>query len=137
MGHYHTCVLNPHIMSELARFVPATCRQARGCCPEQQHVLGVPDSRVVPRGLPPLQVLEAFTAWLKLAGGIGLSGDELTTSPLVAAALQGLRTPDAFFQATDAVIELIYCTSERGRPKEDMARLVQMILPEVMALRPR
>lgn len=40
-------------------------------------------------------------------------------------------------QATDAVIELIYCTSERGRPKDDMTRLVQMIVPEVMALRPR
>lgn len=40
-------------------------------------------------------------------------------------------------QATDAVIELIYCSSVRGRPKEDYARLVQGIVPEVMALRPR
>lgn len=45
-----------------------------------------------------LQVLEAFTAWLKLAGGTGLTGDELTASPLVAAALSGLRSPDTFFE---------------------------------------
>lgn len=37
----------------------------------------------------------------------------------------------------DAVVELIYCTSHRGRPKDDMAPLVQLIVPEVMALKPR
>ena len=37
----------------------------------------------------------------------------------------------------DAVIELIYCTSRLGRPRDDMAPLVQLIVPEVMALRPR
>lgn len=53
------------------------------------------------------------------------------------AALEGLRSSDTFFAAVDAVIELIYCTSHRGRPKDDMAPLVQLIVPEVMALKPR
>jgi hypothetical protein len=37
----------------------------------------------------------------------------------------------------DAVVELVYCTSQRGRPKEDMAPLVAAIVPQVMALKPR
>lgn len=53
------------------------------------------------------------------------------------AALEGLRSSDTFFSAVDAVVELIYCTSQRGRPKEDMAPLVQLIVAEVMALKPR
>lgn len=53
------------------------------------------------------------------------------------AALEGLRAPETFFAAVDAVVELIYCTSHRGRPKDDMAPLVQLIVPEVMALKPR
>ncbi|KAI3438282.1 hypothetical protein D9Q98_000717 [Chlorella vulgaris] len=83
------------------------------------------------------QVLDAFTSWLKLTGGVGLSGAMLMQSPLVRAALEGLRSADTFFPAVDAAVELIYCTSERGRPKEDMAPLVQLIVPEVMALKPR
>eukprot|EP00887_Chlorella_sp_A99_P006855 scaffold2.g6855.t1 len=83
------------------------------------------------------QVLEAFTSWLKLTGGQVLDGPGLTGSPLVRAALEGLRAADAFFPATEAVVELIYCTSRRGRPKDEMAQLVQLIVPEVMALRPR
>ena len=53
------------------------------------------------------------------------------------AALEGLRSSNTFFSAVDAVVELIYCTSQRGRPKEDMAPLVQLIVAEVMALKPR
>lgn len=53
------------------------------------------------------------------------------------AALEGLRASETFFAAVEAVIELIYCTSHRGRPKDDMAPLVQLIVPEVMALKPR
>ncbi len=53
------------------------------------------------------------------------------------AALEGLRSSDTFFSAVDSVVELIYCTSQRGRPKEDMAPLVQLIVAEVMALKPR
>ncbi|KAL4452442.1 hypothetical protein ABPG75_008104 [Micractinium tetrahymenae] len=83
------------------------------------------------------QALDAFTSWLKLTGGMGLNGPMLMQSPLVRAALEGLRSSDTFFAAVDAVIELIYCTSHRGRPKEDMAPLVQLIVPEVMALKPR
>ena len=86
---------------------------------------------------PSLQVLEAFASWLKLTGGVVLDASALAASPLVRAALEGLRSPNAFFPATDAVVELIYCTSLRGRPKEEMAGLVQLIVPEVMALRPR
>lgn len=85
----------------------------------------------------PSQVLEAFASWLKLAGVAVPDGGALAASPLVRAALEGLRSSDVFFPATDAVIELIYCTSQRGRPRDDMAQLVQMIVPEVMALRPR
>ncbi len=82
--------------------------------------------------------LEAFASWLKLSGGRNVSGGSLAGSPLSAAALTGLRTADdSFFAAADAVIELIYCTSDRGRPRADMAPLVQMIVPEVMGLRPR
>ena len=139
------------------------------------------------------QVLDAFTSWLKLTGGVGLTGPMLMQSPLVRwvaywlagvaaletsrtppagaavplpslsagsawpglrgwpappdraagagcwrrAALEGLRSADTFFSAVDAVVELIYCTSQRGRPKDDMAPLVQLIVPEVMALKPR
>lgn len=148
------------------------------------------------------QALDAFTAWLKLTGGVGLTGPMLMQSPLVRcahaewqlvgavgglarrlqgaslqprpcpagrggrppaaprhrwplaarakphaalarprarrrAALEGLRSPDTFFPAVDASVELIYCTSSRGRPKDDMAPLVQAIVPEVMALKPR
>ena len=145
------------------------------------------------------QVLEAFTSWLKLTGGAGLTGPMLMQSPLARcagcvgqtcvltgwrhrsssssstdwhclaaadggsaqlhtlpcpappcnpatlcgltphcrAALEGLRDADTFFPAVDAVVELIYCTSHRGRPKDDMAPLVQLIVPEVMALKPR
>ncbi|PSC72289.1 transportin-3 isoform X1 [Micractinium conductrix] len=83
------------------------------------------------------QALDAFTSWLKLTGGTGLNGAMLMQSPLVRAALEGLRSSDTFFAAVDAVIELIYCTSHRGRPKDDMAPLVQLIVPEVMALKPR
>ena len=53
------------------------------------------------------------------------------------AALEGLRDANTFFPAVDAVVELIYCTSHRGRPKDDIAALVQLIVPEVMALKPR
>ncbi|KAI7846036.1 hypothetical protein COHA_000403 [Chlorella ohadii] len=83
------------------------------------------------------QALDAFTSWLKLTGGIGLNGPMLMQSPLVRAALEGLRSSDTFFSAVDSVVELIYCTSQRGRPKEDMAPLVQLIVAEVMALKPR
>ena len=60
-----------------------------------------------------------------------------TPCPPPRAALEGLRSSDTFFSAVDAVVELIYCTSQRGRPKEDMAPLVQLIVAEVMALKPR
>jgi hypothetical protein len=48
------------------------------------------------------QILEAFGCWLRLTEGAGLPQD-LTSSPLVAAALEGLDTEPTFHAATDAV----------------------------------
>lgn len=86
------------------------------------------------------QTLEALAAWLKLCAGEGLSGAALLQSPLITAALEGLQSPSTsgvFFSSVDAVIELIYCTSKGGVPREDMGSLVQAIVPSVMSLRPR
>ena len=83
------------------------------------------------------QALEAFASWLKMSGGEGSGGAALFQSPLTVAALEGLRSSDYFYAAVDAVIELIYCSSHAGRPREDMGQLVQVLVPEVMALRPR
>jgi hypothetical protein len=83
------------------------------------------------------QALEAFAAWLRLGGGEGVGAAALAASPLTAAALQGLRSPDSFHAAAEAVVELIYCTSHRGRPRPEMGALVQAVVVQVMALRPR
>lgn len=84
------------------------------------------------------KVLEAFAAWLKLSGGGGLTGQLLLNSPLVSAAIHNLSsTEETFYAATDAVIELIYCSSIAGHPKEDMIQLVQMMVSQIIALRPR
>lgn len=103
--------------------------------PQALQVLGSCLSVLGPRTQE--QVLEAFASWLKLAGGTLSDGVALAASPLVRAALEGLHSADAFFAAVDAVVELIYCTSRRGRPRDEMAQLVQAIVPEVMSLRPR
>ena len=82
------------------------------------------------------QALEAFAEWLKLCPA-GAPPATLLASPLTTAALEGLRSSDAFYAAADAVIELIYCSSSAGRPREEMAPLVQVLVPEIMGLRPR
>ncbi|EFN54933.1 hypothetical protein CHLNCDRAFT_134668 [Chlorella variabilis] len=112
------------VIDEMMAYAPQALQILSGCL-----------SAPLPRAQE--QVLDAFTSWLKLTGGVGLTGPMLMQSPLVRAALEGLRSADTFFSAVDAVVELIYCTSQRGRPKDDMAPLVQLIVPEVMALKPR
>ena len=82
------------------------------------------------------QALEAFASWLRLDGRSRGASVALLQSPLTFAALEGLRSPTAFYAAVDAVIELIYCSSEAGRPRDDMSQLVQALVPQVMALRP-
>ena len=78
------------------------------------------------------QVLHAFAAWLKLtAGGQGLDGSALATHPLTQAAMEGLTSADTFEDASDAVCELVLCTSSRGQPEPQMMPLVQLLVPAV------
>ncbi|KAL4538826.1 hypothetical protein Ndes2526B_g02895 [Nannochloris sp. 'desiccata'] len=98
-------------------------------------VLGDCLARIDARGRE--QALEAFAAWLKLSGGAGVTGPTLLQTPLTSAALEGLRSSDSFYAAADAVVEMIYCSSHSGRPRDDMAPLVQALVPQIMALRPR
>jgi hypothetical protein len=188
------------VIDEMVAYAPAALQILASCLSAQAAMTHAKE-----------QVLEAFTSWLKLTGGAGLTGPMLMQSPLARcvggvgacvrafvlagwltgwlagcrhsstmyghcpavagsaseqehpkhslsctgapthrrlllwaalqhtcrAALEGLRDADTFFPAVDAVVELIYCTSHRGRPKDDMAPLVQLIVPEVMALKPR
>lgn len=83
------------------------------------------------------QVLHAFAAWLKLSAGAGLDGPALADHPLTKAAMEGLKSTDTFEDASDAVCELVLCTSSRGSPEPQMMPLVQLLVPAVMALRPR
>ncbi|DBA80940.1 TPA: hypothetical protein ACH3X2_007160 [Trebouxia sp. C0005] len=83
------------------------------------------------------QVLHAFAAWLKLSAGAGLDGPALASHPLTKAAMEGLKSTDTFEDASDAVCELVLCTSSRGSPEPQMMPLVQLLVPAVMALRPR
>jgi transportin-3 len=85
------------------------------------------------------QAMEAFAAWLKLGcdtPSLSLSA-VISSSPLTAAALGGLTSQEAFYGSVEAVVELIYCTSEGGRPRQEMTSLVQSIVQRVMELRPR
>lgn len=84
-------------------------------------------------------VLEALAAWLRLTGPKIQLSSLSPASPLVVTALQGLQTTgeDVFFPAVDAVIELIYVTSNKGYPRPEAASLVQTVVTQVMSLRPR
>lgn len=87
-----------------------------------------------------VETLEAFAAWLKLVGGEEFPRSSLiqSGSELIYASLDGLsKDGDEFYAATDVVIELIFCSSQHGRPRNDMAPLVQNLVPRVMSLRPR
>jgi transportin-3 len=82
-------------------------------------------------------VLEAFAAWLRL-GGSGIETSILINSKLVPLALSTLqKEDDSFYAAVDAVVEIIYCSSSHGRPKAELAPLVQAIVLQVMSLRPQ
>ncbi|KAK9830032.1 hypothetical protein WJX72_009312 [[Myrmecia] bisecta] len=83
------------------------------------------------------QVLEAFGSWLKLCGGAGLDGATLAQHPLVIASLEGLQAHETFDAAVDAVVELIFITSSQGMPDQNMFPLVEVLVPRVLALRPR
>ncbi|KAH9568191.1 hypothetical protein CY35_03G065200 [Sphagnum magellanicum] len=89
-------------------------------------------------GAPDLreQVLLAFAAWMRLSYGVPAS--TLASHPLVAAALAGLDSEDTFDAAVDAVTELIRYTVN-GSPVDLAAHmpLVQVLVPRIMALRPR
>ena len=76
-------------------------------------------------------VLHAFAAWLKLSAGAGLDGPALAGHPLTKAAMEGLSSVDTFEDASDAVCELILCTSTRGEPEPQMMPLVQLLVPAV------
>ena len=77
------------------------------------------------------QVLHAFAAWLKLSAGAGLDGPALASHPLTIAAMEGLKSTDTFEDASDAVCELVLCTSSRGSPEPQMMPLVQLLVPAV------
>ncbi|KAL3676845.1 hypothetical protein R1sor_026793 [Riccia sorocarpa] len=89
-------------------------------------------------GAPQLreQVLRAFAAWMRLSYGI--SAATLATHPLVAASLSGLDSEETFDAAVDAALELIRYTVS-GNPVDLAAHmsLVQVIVPKIMALKPR
>lgn len=76
-------------------------------------------------------VLHAFAAWLKLSAGAGLDGADLAGHPLTKAAMEGLTSVDTFEDASDAVCELVMCTSVRGEPEQQMMPLVQLLVPAV------
>ncbi|KAG0561064.1 hypothetical protein KC19_9G034400 [Ceratodon purpureus] len=82
------------------------------------------------------QVLRAFAAWMRLS--FGISATTLASHPLVAASLAGLSSEETFDAAVDAVTELIRFTVS-GSPAELSAHmpLVVVLVPQVMALRPR
>lgn len=82
------------------------------------------------------QVLRAFAAWMRLS--FGISATTLASHPLVAASLAGLNSDETFDAAVDAVTELIRFTVS-GSPVELSAHmpLVVVLVPQVMALRPR
>ncbi len=76
-------------------------------------------------------MLHAFAAWLKLSAGAGLDGPALASHPLTKAAMEGLKSTDTFEDASDAVCELVLCTSSRGSPEPQMMPLVQLLVPAV------
>lgn len=82
------------------------------------------------------QIIGAFAAWLRLS--YGMQASTLASHPLVAAALSGLNFDKSFDAAVDAVTELIRFTvnGSPGGLAEQML-LVQVVVPRVMALRPR
>ncbi|KAJ7520942.1 hypothetical protein O6H91_19G031100 [Diphasiastrum complanatum] len=82
------------------------------------------------------QVLRAFAAWLRLSSGIPAA--TLATHPLVLAALSGLDSEQTFDSAVDAVAELIrYTVCGTSIDLVAQMPLVQVLVPRVMALRPR
>lgn len=103
------------------------------------HALQVLASCLNHKGAPSVAgpVLHAFAAWLKLSAGAGLDGADLAGHPLTKAAMEGLTSVDTFEDASDAVCELVMCTSVRGEPEQQMMPLVQLLVPAVMSLRPR
>ncbi|GBG59060.1 hypothetical protein CBR_g24406 [Chara braunii] len=83
------------------------------------------------------QVLGAFAAWLRLS--TSSQATILANHPLVTAALDGLDSSETFDQAVDAVCELIKLTVSGSEPTKmaEYMPLVQVLVPRVMALRPR
>lgn len=82
------------------------------------------------------QVLEAFAAWLRLTGN-KTQPVLLQQCRLVQVALDGLQREESFFAAVDAIIEVIYCSSEKGRPKAGLEHVVQTLVSHVMGLLPQ
>ncbi len=96
-------------------------------------------------------VLEALAAWLRLggspmpgdAGGAASSGASMDpstylTSSLIPLAINSLQKEEGpFYAAVDAVIEIIFCSSAQGRPKPELAGLVQAMVAQVMGLLPQ
>ena len=82
-------------------------------------------------------ILEAFAAWLRF-GGNSINPSLLSSSSLIPLAITSLqKEEDAFYAAVDAVVEIIYCSSVQGRPKAELAGLVQALVAEVMGLLPQ
>jgi len=79
-------------------------------------------------------VLEAFAAWLRLTGEKTDPG-LIQQCQLVHVVLEGLRVDETFFAAVDAIIEILYCSSYKGRPKKELEQVVQALVSEVMGLR--
>ena len=78
-------------------------------------------------------VLEAFAAWLRLTGD-KTDPCLIQQTRLVPVVLDGLRREDTFFAAVDAIVEVIYCSSHKGRPKKELEQVVQALVSQVMGL---
>ena len=77
------------------------------------------------------KVLEAFARWLNLSHCGGLPEAELAKHPLTDAAIAGLKAEDTFDSAVEAIVNIIYATSEGGRPGQASLNLISKIVPAV------
>lgn len=81
-------------------------------------------------------VLEAFAAWLRFTGD-KTDPSLIQKCPLIQVVLDGLQKEESFFAAVDAIIEVIYCSSHKGRPKPELQQVVQALVSQVMGLLPQ
>jgi len=141
-------------MLELLTVLPQEARQTRAAVhPDRRDAFAdemraaVPDALTVLVSCAPIlgermreHLLVAYGAWIRLSadrGCPGLDGTALVEHPLTAVAVSGLAEPDTFEAAVNALIELLWCTSQEGRPRESMLPLAMLVVRKAAELRPR